>query len=74
MVGAIPRYGLRVVPETGTIIKECRRRGEYIQGPQIREFENGFARRLGGGYAISTSYGRMAFYYILRALELPKDS
>jgi dTDP-4-amino-4,6-dideoxygalactose transaminase len=74
MVGAIPRYGLRVVPETGKIIEDCRRRGEFIQGPQIREFENAFAHRLGGGHAISASYGRMAFYYILRALQLPKDS
>jgi len=74
MVAAIPRYGLRVVPETGKVIEQCRRRGEYIQGPQIRDFEKAFARRLGGGHAISTSYGRMAFYYILRALQLPPDA
>src|SRR5262249_59210834 len=30
----------------------------------------GFADRLGGVHAVSTSYGRMAFHYILKALRL----
>ncbi len=74
MLKAIPRYGVRAVPNTDQIVKECRRRAEIVQGPQIRAFENAFARRLGGGYAISASYGRMAFYYILRAFQLPPGS
>src|SRR5262249_50740081 len=34
-------------------------------------FEQAFAARLGGVYAVSAAYGRMAFFYILKALDLP---
>jgi dTDP-4-amino-4,6-dideoxygalactose transaminase len=74
MLTAICRYGVRVVPGTEQIVRDCRRRGELIQGPKIAEFEEAFARRLGGGYASTASLGRMAFYYILRALDLPPGS
>ena len=74
MLTAISRYGVRVLPNTEQIIAACRRRGELVQGPQIAEFEEALARLLGGGRAISASYGRMAFLYILRALELPPGS
>ena len=33
-----------------------------------------FAERFGGGTAVSTSYGRMAFFYVLRALGVPPGS
>jgi len=63
-----------VAPGTDRIIQECRKNGQLVQGPHVAEFEQAFARRLGGGYASTASLGRMAFYYILKALDLPKDS
>jgi len=71
---AIPRYGIRVAPETSEIIRECRSRGQLIRGPQIAEFEESFAHFLGVEEAIATSYGRMAFYYILKAFRFPPGS
>src|SRR5204863_1084439 len=38
------------------------------------QFERAFAARLGAGRAIATSYGRMAFFHILQALDLPAGS
>ncbi len=74
MLTAISRYGVRAVPETQEIIDRCTARGELIQGPQIAEFEQAFEAHLGAGTAIATSYGRMAFYYILKALQFPPDA
>ena len=74
MPTAISRYGARVLPDTEQIIERCRVRGEFIQGSQIQQFEDAFVRRAGGGHAVAASYGRMAFYYILKALELPAGS
>jgi len=71
VLNAISRYGPRVVPNTMQIIEAAERRGELVEGPQLAEFEAAFASRLGGVRAISTSYGRMAFYYILKALNAP---
>src|SRR5947208_7558688 len=71
---AVSRYGARVFPETEDIVAGCKARGEYIQGPQIAEFERAFERRAGGGTAITAAYGRMAFYYMLKALDLPAGS
>jgi dTDP-4-amino-4,6-dideoxygalactose transaminase len=71
---AISRYGARVLPNTEQLIAACRARGEFIQGPQIAEFEDALARRVGGGTAVCAAYGRMAFYYMLRALDLPAGS
>jgi dTDP-4-amino-4,6-dideoxygalactose transaminase len=73
---AISRYGARVLPNTEQIIAGCKARGEFIQGPQIAQFEAAFASRLGmpAAHAISASYGRMAFYYILKALDIPAGS
>jgi len=74
MLTAISRYGPRVLPNTQQIIAKCRRQGQFVRGPQIQEFEAAFAHRLGEGRAIATSYGRMAFFYILKALHLPSGS
>jgi perosamine synthetase len=74
MLTAISRYGARVLPNTEEIVAGCKARGEFIQGPQIAQFENAFAGRLGSGHPIATSYGRMAFYYVLKALDLPAGS
>jgi perosamine synthetase len=76
MLTAISRYGARVLPDTEDIVAGCKARGEFIQGPQIAQFEAEFARRAGmePPHAVTASYGRMAFYYILKALELPPGS
>ncbi len=74
MLTAISRYGIRVADRTDEIIAACRRDGTLIQGPHIEEFERAFAARCGGGTAVATSYGRMAFYHLLKALDLPPGS
>src|SRR6266545_91491 len=74
MLTAISRYGARVLPNTQQLIAGCKARGEFIHGPEIAEFERAFERRAGGGAAIAVGYGRIAFYYILKALELPPGS
>jgi perosamine synthetase len=74
MLTAISRYGARVLPDTEQLIAGCKARGEFIQGPQIAEFERAFAERAGRGTAIAAAYGRIAFYYMLEALDLPPGS
>src|SRR5689334_19192977 len=74
MRAAISRYGARVFPETEDIVAACKARGEFIQGPRIAEFERAFEQRAGRGTAIAAAYGRIAFYYILKALDLPPGS
>jgi dTDP-4-amino-4,6-dideoxygalactose transaminase len=74
MMTAVSRYGVRVIPNTMELIEEIESRGELIEGPHIARFEQAFAGRLGNVRAISTAYGRMAFYYILKALDLPPGS
>ena len=74
MTAAISRYGARVFHETEDIVAGCKARGEFIQGPQIQEFEHALARYVGGGTAVTAAYGRMAFFYILKALDLPAGS
>ena len=71
---AIARYGVRTIPGDEKEIVAAFRRGEAVEGPAINEFENRFAEFHGTRHAISASFGRMAFYYILRALELPPES
>src|SRR6185436_12442329 len=71
---AISRYGARVLPDTEEVIAGCKARGEFIQGPQVAEFERAFERRAGRGTAVAAAYGRIAFYYILKALDLPAGS
>ena len=71
MLTPISRYGVRVIPNTVQILDELDTRGQLTEGPHIERFENAFAARLGNVRAISTSYGRMAFYYILKALDFP---
>jgi perosamine synthetase len=74
MLTAISRYGARVLPNTEELAADCRARGEFIQGPRIAEFERAFEQRAGRGTAISAAYGRIAFYYLLKALDLPAGS
>jgi dTDP-4-amino-4,6-dideoxygalactose transaminase len=71
---AISRYGARWVPDFEEIVEGCRRREALVEGPSVRAFEDAFERRHGGGTAVTTSYGRMAAYYIFKALDLPAGS
>ena len=73
---AIGRFGTRVVPELNQIIQDCRAKKQLIQGPHIEAFEEEFARFLGSGHVrtCSTEYGRIALYFILKALDLPPGS
>src|SRR5499426_4823300 len=76
-MAAICRFGMRVVPNTLEIIAQCRNKKQLVQGPHIAEFEQEFLRMLGGrGHirAVSTDYGRMALYFILKALNIPAGS
>jgi perosamine synthetase len=75
-MAAIARFGTRVVPEIGQIIKDCRGRRQLVHGPHVEEFEQEFARFLGSGHVrtCSTEYGRMALYFILKAMDFPAGS
>ena len=74
MMTAISRYGARVLPDTQQLIARCRARDELVRGPQIAAFERAFEARAGRGRAISTSFGRTAFYHMLEALDFPPGS
>jgi dTDP-4-amino-4,6-dideoxygalactose transaminase len=75
-MAAIARFGSRIVPELPQIVEECRAEGQLVQGPHIEAFEAAFARLLGSGHVrtCSTEYGRMALYFILKALDFPPGS
>ncbi len=70
----IARYGIRSVPGDEKEIVAAFRRGEAIEGPARAEFEGRFGEYHRMEHNISASFGRMACYYILRALELPPGS
>ena len=75
MATAISRYGSRVIPTTQQIINDLERRGELIEGPHVVAFEAAFSKRVDDRPGtISTSYGRMAFYYLLKAFAFPAGS
>jgi hypothetical protein len=75
-MAAIPRFGTRVVPEMRQIIDECRAHKQLVEGPCTDQFEQEFARFLGSGHVrtCSTEYGRMALYFILKAMAFPPGS
>lgn len=74
MVSAISRYGVRVIPNTLALIADLERKGQLVEGPHVAAFESAFAARLGAVRAVATSYGRMAFRYILQAFDFPAGS
>ena len=71
---AIPRYGVRHIPGSTKAALDALKRGTGVRGPEIGQFEDVFARYHEVKHAISASYGRMAFYYILQALDFPRGS
>jgi perosamine synthetase len=74
MPRTVARYGVRSSPGDEKVVISAFRRGEAISGPAIEEFENKFAAFHGMKYASATSFGRMAFHYILQALDFPTGS
>jgi dTDP-4-amino-4,6-dideoxygalactose transaminase len=74
VLSAISRYGARWAPEAEAVVEACAQRGQMVEGPAIAAFESALEARMGGGRAVTTSYGRMAFYYILKSLDLPPGS
>ena len=74
MIRTIGRYGARHVRGSMSAALKAILQGDGLRGPSIAEFEKCFADYHGMHHAISASYGRMAFYYILKSLNLPRDS
>ena len=74
MIRTIARYGARHVSGSMMAALKAIARGQGVRGPSIHEFERRFAEYHAMRDAVSTSYGRMAFYYILKALDLPRGS
>ncbi len=74
MLTAIPRYGTRVIPDTQQTIAALRKDGRVVEGPHLTAFEEAFAQRVEAAHAVTASFGRMAFYYLLRAMEFPPGS
>src|SRR6266496_5181134 len=70
----IARYGVRSVPGEEKEVIAAFRRGEAVEGPAVAEFENRFAGYHYMEHAVAASFGRMAFNYILRALDFPAGS
>lgn len=71
---SIARYGVRSAPGDEKVVIAAFRRGEAVSGPAVEEFEKEFAKYHRMEYATATSFGRVAFHYILRALNLPAGS
>ena len=71
---SIARYGVRSLPGDEKVVIAAFRRGEAVSGPMIEQFENEFAKFHEMKHATATSFGRMGFHYILRALDLPPRS
>src|SRR2546428_13248887 len=74
MIRTIARYGARHIPGTTKALLKGILNGQPVQGPCIQAFERKFAAYHDIRYAITASHGRMAFYYVLRALNLPAGS
>lgn len=74
MPRTIARYGVRSAPGDEKVVVAAFRRGEAVSGPAIEAFEKEFAKFHRMEDATATSFGRMAFHYILRALNLPAGS
>jgi len=74
MIRTIARYGARHVSGSMSAALTTIARGDGLRGPHIQEFEQHFAEYHAMRHAIATSYGRMAFYYILKGLDFPRGS
>jgi len=76
-MAAIARFGTRVVPDKDQIIRACREQKQLVHGPHVDAFEDEFRQFLGGSghvRTVSTEYGRMGLYFILKSLVFPPGS
>ena len=75
MLTAISRYGARVIPDTLQIIGGAgARAASSSRARTSRRSKRRSPHGSAHARAVSASYGRMAFFYILRALDLPAGS
>ena len=70
----ISRYGARVLPEhRSRSSRAARPAASSSRARRSPSSKRAFARRAGRpAHAIAAAYGRIAFYYILKALDLPR--
>ena len=74
MLTAISRYGARVAAQYPGAHRELQGPRRIHPGPDIAALRSRIRRAAGTGHAVAASYGRMAFYYVLKALDLPPGS
>ena len=55
-------------------IKKLFKKGDYILGNEVKEFENNFKNYCGSKYAVSCGNGTDALTLALKSLNLPKNS
>jgi dTDP-4-amino-4,6-dideoxygalactose transaminase len=65
---ALPQRARRVKGELMTAIEKVIDHGIYILGPEVREFETGFARYCGTRYAVGVGDGTSALILALRGV------
>lgn len=69
----IPRSRIAVKAEDLCDILSLTLKGQLIDGPFIKQFEEEFAKYIGVRFALSAASGRLALGLILRALELKRE-
>ena len=71
MLTAICRYGPRVLPDTRAHRPRVPGTRRADRGPRDPAIRARVCRTAGRADAVAASYGRVAFYYLLKALDLP---
>jgi dTDP-4-amino-4,6-dideoxygalactose transaminase len=66
----LSRRHARLATETEAAIVAVARRGSYILGPAVEEFERAFAQHLGGGFVVGVASGTDALTLGLMALGI----
>jgi perosamine synthetase len=74
MIRTIARYGARHVAGSTDKIFRALFSADAVRGAAIAKFEKKIAEYHHVRQAVSASYGRMAFYYILKAFDFPPGS
>ena len=55
-------------------IKKTIKKGDFILGDNVKEFEDKFSRFVNSKYSIGCANGTDALYLALKSLKLPKNS
>jgi dTDP-4-amino-4,6-dideoxygalactose transaminase len=74
LINEIKRQSEALAPELAAAVERVLRRGWYILGPEVKEFEQEFAAYCRSGRCVSVANGTEALEIALRALELPPGS